>query len=135
MLIDRLLARPERRGRALRAVVVSARLVEGGTWRERMVFRAPVTDPQKMRLVLVPKLSSLPAPAEVLKLRAEGFGPPAGDQVALVEEPATARAGRLREAIRQTRAAAGPDAALRVLEVDPDSRVPERRLALVPWDT
>jgi protein ImuB len=134
MLIDRLLARSERRARALRAVVVSAQLVEGGTWRERMVFRAPVADPERMRLVLVPKLASLPAPAEVLRLRAEGFGPADGAQGSLVEEPAAARAGRLREAIRQTRAAAGPEAALRVLEVDPDSRVPERRLALVPWD-
>ena len=134
MLIDRLLARPERRGRALRAAVVSARLVEGGTWRERFVFRAPVADPGRMRLVLVPKLASLPAPAEVLRLRAEGFGPAVGAQGALVEEPSAARAGRLCEAIRQTRAAAGPEAALRVLEVDPDSRVPERRMALVPWD-
>lgn len=134
MLIDRLLARPERRGRGLRAAVVSARLVEGGTWRERLVFRAPVTEPERMRLVLVPKLATLPAPAEVLNLRAEGFGPATGEQVALVEEPAAARAGRLREAIRQTRAAAGPEAALRVLEVDPESRVPERRMALVPWD-
>ena len=38
---------------------------------------------------------------------------------------------RLREAIRQARAAAGPDAALRVLETDPLSRVPERRAVLV----
>jgi protein ImuB len=134
MLIDRLLARPERRARALRAVVVSARLVEGGTWRERMVFRAPVTDPERMRLVLFGKLASLPAPAEVLRLRAEGFGPPAGAQQALIDEPDAARAGRLREAVRQTRAAAGPESALRVLAVDPDSRVPERRVALVPWD-
>ena len=36
LLIDRLLARRERRGRTLRAVVLSAVLVErGGTWRER----------------------------------------------------------------------------------------------------
>ena len=44
------------------------------------------------------------------------------------------RAARLREAVRQARAAAGPDAALRILAVDPDSRVPERRLVLAPWD-
>src|SRR4051794_38110109 len=135
LLIDRLLARRERRGRALRAVVVSAVLVEGGTWRERMTFREPLADPRRMRLVLVPKLAGLPAPADVLRLRAEGFGPPAGAQGALLTEPATARSERLREAIRQTRAAAGPDAALRVLEVDPDSRVPERRLVLAPWET
>ncbi len=41
---------------------------------------------------------------------------------------------RLREAVRQARAAAGPEAALRVLEVDPDSRVPERRAVLAPFE-
>src|SRR5205807_2611592 len=45
-----------------------------------------------------------------------------------------ARAARLREAIRQARAAAGPDAALRVLTVDPDSRCPERRAVLAPFE-
>ena len=134
LLIDRLLARRERRGRALRSAVLSAVLVEGGTWRERMVFREPLADPRRMRLVLAPKLCGLPAPAEILRLRAEGFGPPGGAQGALLTEPATARSERLREAIRQARAAAGPEAALRVLEVDPDSRVPERRLALAPWE-
>ena len=134
LLVDRLLARRERRGRPLRAVVLSAVLVEGGTWRERMVFREPLADPLRMRMVLVVKLASLPAPAERVRLRAEGFGPALGSQVALVQEPATARADRLREAIRQTRAAAGPEAALRILCVDPDSRVPERRLVLAPWD-
>lgn len=134
LLIDRLLARPERRGRALRSAVLSAALVEGGTWRERMVFREPLADPRRMRLVLAPKLMTLPAPAEVLRLRAEGFGPPAGAQGALLTEPAVARGDRLREAIRQARAAGGPEAALRVLAIDPDSRVPERRLALTPWE-
>ena len=58
----------------------------------------------------------------------------APDQRSLLAEPATVRKARLREAVRQARAAAGPDAALRILAVDPDSRVPERRLALTPWD-
>src|SRR5436305_2894142 len=46
LMIDRLLARRERRGRTLRAVVLSAVLVEqGGTWRERVVFREALADP------------------------------------------------------------------------------------------
>jgi protein ImuB len=134
LLIDRLLARRERRGRPLRAAVLAAKLVEGGTWRARVTFREPLADPRRMRLVLVPRLTELPAPADVLRLRAEGFAPPSGDQRSLLAEPAAARAARLREAVRQARAAAGPDAALRILPVDPDSRVPERRLALTPWD-
>jgi len=134
LLIDRLLARRERRGRTLRAAVLVAKLVEGGTWRARVTFREALADPQRMRLVLAPRLAELPSPADVLRLRGEGFGPPAGDQRSLLAEAAAIRAARLREAVRQARVAAGPDAALRILPVDPDSRVPERRLALTPWD-
>ena len=134
LLIDRLLARRERRGRSLRAVVLSAQLVEGGTWRARLTFREPLADARRMRLVLGQRLAELPSPTDVLRLRAEGFGPPAGDQRSLLAEPAAIRRARLREAVRQARSVAGPDAALRIVPVDPDSRVPERRLALAPWD-
>ena len=135
LLVDRLLARRERRGRTLRAVVLSAVLVEhGGTWREQMVFREALADPVRMRLALVPRLALIPAPAEELRLAVERFGPPASDQRALLEDPAEARRARLREAIRQTRATAGADAALRILEVDPGSRFPERRAVLTPFE-
>ena len=134
LLIDRLVARRERRGRTFRAVVLSASLVEGGTWRLRMTFREAHADPRRMRLALAPRLAELPAPADLLRLRVEGLGPPAGLQRSLISEPATIRAARLREAVRQTRAVAGPDAALRIVPVDPDSRVPERRHTLAPWD-
>ena len=134
LLIDRMLARRERRGRTMRAAVLSAKLVEGGTWRARVTFREALADPRRMRLVLVPRLAELPAPAEALRLRAEGLGPPAGEQRSLLAQPAAVRAARLREAVRQARSVAGPDAALRILAVDPDSRVPERRLALTPWE-
>jgi protein ImuB len=135
LLIDRLLARRERRGRTFRAVVLSAVLVEqGGTWREQMVFREALADPVRMRLALAPRLALMPAPAEELRLAVERFGPPASDQRTLLEDPAAGRRERLREAIRQTRAAAGSDAALRVLEVDPGSRFPERRAVLTPFE-
>jgi protein ImuB len=135
LLIDRLLARRERRGRTLRTVVLSVVLVEGGgTWREQVVFREALADPTRMRLALTPHLALIPAPAEVLRLAVEQFGPPASDQRGLLDDPVVARRARLRDAIRQTRAAAGPDAALRVLEVDPGSRVPERRAVLAPFE-
>ncbi len=134
LLVDRLVARRERRSRTLRRVVLAAELVEGGTWRVAVSFREALADPRRMRLVLAPRLGELPAPANALRLCAEGFGPPAGDQRSLLSEPVVVRARRLREAVRQARSVAGPDAALRILAVDPDSRVPERRLALTPWD-
>jgi len=130
-----LLARRERRGRTLRSVVLSAVLVEqGGTWREQVVFREALADPGRMRLALTPHLALIPAPAEMIRVAVERFGPPASDQRGLLEDPAAARTARLREAIRQARAAAGPEAALRILEVDPGSRVPERRAVLAPFE-
>jgi protein ImuB len=134
LLVDRLLARRERDGRTLRAVALSAALVEGGTWRERVVFREPLADPVRMRLVLGPRLALLPAPAEALRLAVERFGPPHARGRALFDDGAVQRRARLREAIRQVRAVAGPEGALRVLAVDPDSRVPERRAVLTPFE-
>jgi protein ImuB len=88
----------------------------------------------RMRLALSPRLAQMPAPAQQLRLAVERFGPLASDQRSLLDDPVAARTARLREAIRQTRAAAGPDAALRVLEVDPESRFPERRAVLTPFE-
>jgi protein ImuB len=136
VLVGRLLARPERRGRTLRAATLSARLVAGGGWRERVVFRQALCDPERIWLALSVRLLALPAPAAVLGLDAERFGPPLSDQDALFAEgraaQTSARATRLREAVAQVRAVAGQDAALRAVCVDPDSRVPERRVVLAP---
>jgi protein ImuB len=134
LLIDRLLARRDRRGRTIRAAVVSAVLVEGGTWRERVVFRESTEDAGRMRLALTGRLATMPAPAEALRLAVDRFGPPPGAGGALFSDGAEQRRARLREAVGQARAAAGPDAALRVLETDPLSRVPERRAVLTPYE-
>ena len=134
LLVDRLVARRERRGRTLRAVALSATLVEGGTWRERVTFREPLAAPERMRLALALRLGLLPAPAESLRLEVESFGPPVTDQRSLLDEAAGAREARLRRAVGQARALAGADAALRVVEVQSDSRVPERRAMLAPFE-
>src|SRR5207244_3205026 len=134
LFADRLPALRERRVRTIRALSVSARLVEGCTWRERVVFREALADAERMRLALGRRILELPAPAETLRLSVERFGPPGGDQRALLDDSARRRRARLREAVRQARAAAGPDAALRILAADPDSRVPERRAVLTPFE-
>lgn len=132
VLVDRLLARPERRGRTLRALRLSARLVGEGTWHERVVLRQALSDPQRIRLALSLRLALVPAPVQVLGLRVEHFGPPAGEQRALLEEDGVMRRERLGEAVSQVRAVAGPEGALRAVCIDPDSRVPERRIVLTP---
>ena len=88
-----------------------------------------------MRLALGQKLVLLPAPAESLRLAVERFGPAARRRARRCSTTARRSAtARMREAIRQARAVAGPEAALRVLEVDPDSRVPERQAVLAPFE-
>ena len=88
--------------------MLGATLVEGGTWRERVVFREPLSDAGRMRLVLAQRLALLPAPAESLRLSVERFGPPHPAGAALFDDSSARRQVRLREAIRQVRAAAGP---------------------------
>lgn len=132
VLVDRLLARAERRGRTLRALTLSARLLSGGGWRERVVLREPLADRERISLALSLRLLMLPAPAATLSLSVERFGPPAGEQRALLEEAHDARMARLREAVAQVRAVGGENAAMRAVCVDPDSRVPERRVVLTP---
>jgi protein ImuB len=134
-LIDRLLARPERRGRTLRAATLAARLIDGGSWRSGVTFREALAQPERMRLALLPRLAGLPSPASVLTLVAECFGPPTGEQRALLDQAGEHRRARLREAIQQMRSAAGADAALRVHCLELDSRVPERRVMLTPFES
>ena len=135
LLIDRLLARPERRGRTLRAARLAARLVDGGSWSSGVTFREALAQPERMRLALLPRLQALPSPASVLTLAAERFGLPTGEQRSLLDQADVDHRARLREAIQQMRSAAGADAALRVHCLELDSRVPERRVMLTPFES
>ena len=132
LLVGRLLAHSERRARTVRALRLSARLAAGGGWRRRAVLRTPSADGERLLMALLPHLSLLPAPAAVIRLEATVLGPAAGEQLTLAA-PEEQRRQKISEAVRQTRAAAGADAVLRVLEVDPGSRIPERRDVLMPF--
>lgn len=133
LLIERLLAHSGRAGRTFRRLRIEAALAAGGGWQTDVVLRSASADPERLRLAVLPKLDELPGPTASLGLRAIGLGPETGEQPKLSPAPEDERRGRVAEAVRQARAAAGRDAVLRLLEVDPASRVPERRAALSPW--
>ncbi len=135
LLVERLLAHPARGGRTFRRLRIEAGLAAGGGWRADVVLRSASVDPERLHLALAPKLQELPGPAASLGLRAVELGPEAGEQPALSPSPDDERRGRVAEAVRQARAAAGRDAVMRLLEIDPASRVPERRAALSPWSS
>jgi protein ImuB len=133
LLVDRLLAAPARKGRTLLGVRLGARLCGGGSWSVDQGLGRPSAAAGVLRRLLVPRLEGLPGPAEALRLRALGFGPPAADQLMMEVGGSEPRRRRLGAAVREVRAAQGADALLRVLPVDAGSRVPERRDLLTPF--
>ena len=133
-LIDLLLARPDRGGRAFRKVAVSARLVSGGSWRRALTLREPSADPSALRRVIVPRLTELPAPALDLKLQVDELTEWRGIQEELISTRGKKLQEKLREGLRQVRASVGRYAVCTVVEIAPWSRIPENRAILVPRD-
>lgn len=134
LLVERLLADRRRGGRAIRSLRLEARLAGGGSWSEKVVLRSATDSSERLRLALSPRLTSLDAPATTLALRALELAEAAPRQDALEDDPSRRRRARIGEAVRQVRAAAGRDSVLRVLELEPDSRVPERWAVLTPFN-
>ena len=133
LLVSRLLAAPQRKGRTLLGLRLGAVLSGGGSWSVDQGLGRPTASARTLRTVLMPRLETLPGPVAALRLRALGLGPPGGDQLELSLRGEEHRRRRLAEAIREVRAAQGADALLRVLPVDSMSRVPERRDLLTPF--
>jgi protein ImuB len=133
-LLERLLARPERAGRPFRKLALSARLVDGGSWRRALTLREASAELARLRVALGPKLQELPAPVLELRIEAVDLGEHTGQQLALVEPAGEEAAGRLREGLRQVRASTGTGSVCAVVEVAPWSRIPETRALVVPRD-
>jgi protein ImuB len=132
VLVDHLLARPERAGRPPRKLALWARLVGGASWRRTATLREPSADPARLRVVLGPKLAELPAPVLKLRLEAVELADSCGEQLELLRAGGEAQRDRLQEGLRQVRAAVGAGGISTVVEVAPWSRIPEARALLVP---
>jgi hypothetical protein len=133
-LLDRLLARPERAGRAPRQLALVARLIGGGSWRRTVALREPTADVARLRSALSPKLTELPAPVVELQLELGALAGPGGIQEELLRPRGSRLRKRLREGLQQVRSAVGAGAVCSVVEVAPWSRIPETRAILVPRD-
>jgi nucleotidyltransferase/DNA polymerase involved in DNA repair len=133
-LLERLVARPERAGRPFRKLALSARLVDGGSWRRVATLRDATAEMPRLRAALGPKLQELPAPTVELRLEAVELAEHTGQQLALVEPAGEEATSRLREGLRQVRASTGTGSVCAVVEVAPWSRVPEARALVVPRD-
>jgi protein ImuB len=133
-LLERLIARPERAGRPFRKLALSARLVDGGSWRRALTLRDATAELGRLRVALGPKLQELPAPVLELRLEAVQLAEHTGLQLALVESAGEEANARLREGLKQVRASTGSGSVCAVVEVAPWSRIPEARALVVPRD-
>jgi protein ImuB len=134
VLLDRLLARPERGGRAVRKLALAARLVGGGSWRRTVTLRDATAEPARLRAALGSKLLDLPAPIVALTIEALVLAESVGSQLELVQPEGTELREHLREGLRQVSAGTGSGSVCTVVEVAPWSRLPEQRALLVPRD-
>jgi protein ImuB len=132
LLVARLLAAPQRKGRTVLGLRLGAVLSGGGSWSVDQGLGRPTASARTLRAVLMPRLETLPGPVAALRLRALGLGPPVGDQLELSVRGEEHRRRRLGEAIREVRAAQGTDSLLEVLPLDSASRFPERWAILTP---
>ena len=133
-LLEQLLARPEREGRFMRKLALSARLVGGGSWRRAVTLRDPTAEPDRLRAALGPKLAELPAPVLQLRLELVELTESRGQQLELVRMEGAVVRSHLQEGLRQVRASTGSGSVCTVVEVSPWSRIPESRALLVPRD-
>ncbi|MBI4538838.1 MAG: DNA polymerase Y family protein [Gemmatimonadetes bacterium] len=147
-LLERAISRPLRRGRSIRGVRVQTGLEGGGSWGLEVVLREPTVARERIALPLRTRLAASPPPRAVETLTVElfDFGPAArqADLFSRKEEGGREAAGRelvdgevpaaLREAVLELKLKFGHSPLYRVVEVDPWSRIPERRHALLNFD-
>ena len=123
------------RGRFARVAFVEGRVDDGSTWSKRIGFREPIGNRDRALFILRSRLENLtlPGPLETLSLTLSGITGEGGQQESLF--PEVRHRARLDDAIRQLRARLGQRPPIyRVREVEPWSRIPERRRALVAYD-
>lgn len=135
ILCDQLAGTLRSVGKSVRTLSLEARLMDGGSWSYQASPRQPTASPAVLRLLFFPALEQLPRPADRLGLRVIEASPRAADQLEVLHRPGETRRRRIGEAVRQVQAAVGESALMRILETEPGSRLPERRMLLTPYST
>jgi DNA polymerase-4/protein ImuB len=122
-------------GRAVRRLRLRAALWGERSWEKTLTFHEAVTDWERMLFVTKSVLANaaLPAPVEELSIELSGITEERGRQSTLFAEKVGLRR-QLGETVRQLRTRWGRPLVSRVVEVEPWSRLPERRHALIDYE-
>ena len=123
------------RGRTARRMHVQLLCEERIVWERLETFREPTGDERRVLLVLKTRLTllDLPQGVDTVAVTLSGLGNEIAKQTKLFTDTQQ-NLNQIAEAIRQLRARYGRPVVWRITEVDPWSRHPEERSALVPYD-
>lgn len=134
VLLGRLLAHPSLRGRYLRSVAMQANVLNRAAWTKRLAFKSPVNRKEAALFALRSSLedADIPGPLEDIRMTVSGAAGESGTQASLFTD--VRKQHQLREAMRQLeeRLRVRPPI-YKVMDVEPWSRLPERRQALVEF--
>jgi DNA polymerase-4/protein ImuB len=126
---------PDRRGRWVRKALVRAALDGGGAWELAVPFREALADPHDAWFAIKSAIARRPPerPVEELEVELVGLSGESGKQAAMFEGKGKLWR-QIEETARQLRAQQGQSQIGKVVEIEPWSRIPERRAALVDFD-
>ncbi len=136
-LAGRLLQRPAMRYRQVRQLRLRLVLLGGGSWERTLTFREPLGDEAGIVFVLKKLIEplQLAGPVEEMVLEFVGLTAETGKQRSLLFAEQARRRAQLLAALRQLKTRFGGESQVaRVVEVEPWSRIPERRYALIDYD-
>ncbi len=140
-LLDRALRNPRRTGWRVQVVRVRAELEHGASWLATVTLKDPSATRERLAAPLKAQLERSPPAGAVERLVVEftGFVPGTAElQLFARDANAAARAGRrraLQSAAREISLRIKRPMLYHVIEVQPWSRLPERRYALIDFDT
>jgi nucleotidyltransferase/DNA polymerase involved in DNA repair len=136
-LLDRLLQRPEVQGRGVRQARVDAVLESRHTWSQTVTFKQPGSRVETLFPPLrfcLERVHPTEAVEEVSLVFTAFMASQPGGQMSLFPEPGQQRRSRVAESLRQLAVQMGRAPISRVVEVEPWSRIPERRYHLLNCD-
>jgi nucleotidyltransferase/DNA polymerase involved in DNA repair len=133
-LIIRAFTREELRSRNVRQALVRARIEGGGSWEQTLTMKEPAGRDRLIE-ILERRLASveLPGALESLQIELIGFTAEQARQESLLSARPK-QFQQILDAVRQLKQRYGASPIYRIVEVEPWSRIPERRRALISFD-
>ena len=136
LLVEKLLMRSDRKGRGTSTINISGQSECGSVWERRFTFKTPTCDRNRIIARLKVGLQKMHMPGSISEIAVtfKDLTSVVGNQISLFRDLRNTE--RLSEAVKQLEVLlAKPVPIFHIREVEPWSRIPERRYALVRLST